>query len=366
MSVPRAGLTVLGARLAGARRVRLVTTAAMLGLSTAFVLLMLALASSLSSLETDPGALGKRYQLTAQQPASAAARVRAIPGVQAAAPRYETEAVDSFSLGETIDVIAYPGDHTVFEAPPLVSGRRLGGPDEAEVGLGLAQALGLDPGSTLAIQLGSGRELRLRVAGVVSSLDHDGRIAYVPAATLLAADPSAADSEQLAVRVRPGANASAVSAQLGPSATAATGAVGRGVPLVAVLRSILRAVAIVDGLVCLYALVQACALTVQERRRTVSVLRAFGAGPSAVGRLLAGGVVALVVPAALLGIVLERLVLGPALARLAASYVTLSLGATGREIGLVLGGLALAGIVAIAWVTRQTTRESVIAGLGAS
>jgi ABC-type antimicrobial peptide transport system permease subunit len=366
LSMPRAGLTVLGARLAGARRLRLLTTAAMLGLSTAFVLLMLALASSLSSLETDPGALGKRYQLTAQQPASAAARVRAIPGVQAAAPRYETEAVDSFSLGETIDLIAYPGDHTVFEAPPLVSGRRLRGPDQAEVGLGLAQALGLDPGSTLAIQLESGRELRLRVAGVVSSLDHDGRIAYVPAGTLLAADPSAAASEQLAVRVRPGVDASAVSAQLGPSATAATGAVGRGVPLVAVLRSILRAVAIVDGLVCLYALIQACALTVQERRRTVSVLRAFGAGPSAVGRMLAGAVVALVVPAALLGIVLERVVLGPALARLAASYATLSLGATGREIGLVLAGLALAGIVAIAWVTRQTTRESVVAGLAAS
>ncbi len=366
MSVPRAGLTVLGMRLAGARRVRLLSTAATLGFSTAFVLLMLALASALSSLETDPGALGKRYQLTAQLPASAAGHVRAIPGVQAAAPRYETEAADSFSLGETVDVVAYPGDHTIFEAPPLISGSRLRGPDQAEVGLGLAQALGVDPGSTLALQLVSGRELRLRVAGVVSSLDHDGRIAYVPAATLLAADPSAADSEQLSVRLKPGASSAAVTAALGPSAAPATGAVGRGVPLVAVLRSILRAVAVVDGLVCLYALIQACALTVQERRRTLSVLRAFGAGSAAVGRLLAGAVIALVVPAALLGIVLERLVLGPALARLAASYVTLSLGASGTEIGLVLAGLLLAGLVAIGWVTRQSTRESVIAGLGAS
>jgi ABC-type lipoprotein release transport system permease subunit len=361
----RAGLTVLGARLAGARRVRLLRTAATLGFSTAFVLLMLALASALSSLETDPGALGKRYQLTSQLPASAAARVRTIRGVQAAAPRYEAEAADSFSLGETVDVVAYPGDHTVFEAPPLVAGRRLRGPDQAEVGLGLAQALGLEPGSTLALQLVSGRELRVRVAGVVSSLAHDGRIAYIPAATLLAADPSAADREQLAVRLKPRANAGAVSAALGTSAAPATGAVGRGVPLVAVLRSILRAVAIVDGLVCLYALIQACALTVQERRRTVSVLRAFGAGWTAVGRLLLGAVTALVVPAALLGIVLERLLLGPAMAHLAASYVTLPLGATGTEIALVLAGLALAGLVAIAWVTRQTTRESVIAGLAA-
>jgi len=362
----RAGLTVLGARLVGARRTRLIATVAALGFSTAFVLLMLALASALSSLETDPQALGKRYQLTADLPASAVAHVRSIPGVQAVAPRYEQQAVDSYSLGETVDVIAYPGDHTVFEAPPLVSGARLRGSGEAEVGVGLAQALGLSPGSTLAIELaGSGTELRLRVAGVVSSLDHDGRVAYVPAAALLAADPSAAADEQLAVVVRPGANVAAVSAAIGAPAAPATGAIGRGVPLVAVLRSILRVVAIVDGLVCLYALIQACALTVQERRRTVSVLRAFGAGGAAVRRLLAGAVIALVVPAAALGIVLERLVLGPALSRLAASYVTLSLGASSSEILAVLAGLAVAGAIAVAWVARQTTRENVIAGMGA-
>jgi ABC-type lipoprotein release transport system permease subunit len=263
-------------------------------------------------------------------------------------------------------VVAYPGEHTIFEAPPLVSGTRLRGAGQAEVGLGLAQALGLSPGSTLAIELSNGRELRLRVAGVVSSLAHDGRVAYVPATALLAADPGAGDSEQLAVRLRPGANATAVSNALGPSATPATGAVGRGVPLVSVLRSILRAVAIVDGLVCLYALIQACALTVHERRRTVSLLRALGAGGPAVRRLLAGAVIALVVPAAVLGIVVERVVLGPALARLAASYVVLPLGASAAEIAAVVAGLALAGVVAVVWVARQAARESVIAGLGGS
>ena len=364
LATRRAGLTVLGARLVGARRTRLVATVCALGFSTAFVLLMLALASALSSLETDPQALGQRYQLTAQLPASEVPRVRAIRGVQAVAPRYEDEAVDSYSLGETIDVIAYPGNHTTFENPPLVSGTRLHGGHEAEVGLGLAQALGLAPGSTLAIQLASGSELRLQVSGVVSSLDHDGRVAYVPAAALLAADPSAAQDEELAVVVKPGASVAAVSTAIGAPAAPATGAVGRGVPLVAVLRSILRAVAIVDGLVCLYALIQACALTVQERRRTISVLRAFGAGGAAVRRLLAGAVLALVLPAAVLGILIERLLLGPALARLAASYVTLPLGASLLEIAAVLAGLALAGAIAVAWVARQTTRESVIAGMG--
>jgi ABC-type antimicrobial peptide transport system permease subunit len=360
----RAGLVRLGARLTTARRARLAATAVALGISTGFVLLMLALAAALVSLETDPGALGKRYQLTASLPPTAAASVDRIPGVAASAPRYEAEAVDSYSLKETIDVIGYPGDHTRFEAPPLLSGTRIAANQHAaEVGAGLADALGLSPGSTLAIQLAGGAELRLRVAGVVGSLDHDGRVAYVPARALLGADPTT--PEQLVVRVKPGADLNAITAALGNTAAPAGGATARGVPLVRTLRAILRAVALVDGLVCLYALIQTSALTVQERRRTISVIRAVGAGAPAVRRLLAGATAALLLPAALVGIALEHFVLGPALARLAAGYATLSLTATAAEIAAVLAGLLLAGAVAVLWVARQSTRESVITGLAA-
>jgi ABC-type lipoprotein release transport system permease subunit len=360
------GLYLLGARLVAARRVRMAATAVTLGVSTAFVLLLLSLASGLSTLETDPGALGKRYQLTASLPPSLVPRVRAIPGVQAAAPRYEEQAADSFSLGETIDVIAYPGDHTVFEDPPLVSGRRLRGAHQAEVGAGLADALGLSPGSTLAVALSSGAELRLRVSGVVSSLDDDGRVAYVPARALLAADPAA--PSQLVVRTSPSADLSKVTAALtalGAPPSPATTATARGAPLVDVLRTILRAIAVVDGLVCLYALIQACALTVQERRRTVAVLRACGAGSAAIHQLLTGTAFALVVPAAALGVLLERVLLGPAVAGLAASYATLPLGASATQVLATLAGLAAAAGVAVAWVSRQASRESVVLELAA-
>jgi ABC-type lipoprotein release transport system permease subunit len=357
----RAGLTRLGVRLAGARRARLAATATALGTSVGFVLLMLALASALTALETDPGALGKRYQLTAQLPASDTSRARAIPGVTAVAARYEDQAVDSFSLGETIDVIAYPGNHTAFEAPPLIEGGRIRSGTQAEVGAGLADALGLAPGSTLAVALPSGKELRLTVSGIVGSLDHDGRVAYVPAAALLRADPTA--SEELVIKTRPGASQAAITAALGGAATPAAGATARGVPLVATLRAILRAVAIVDGLVCLYALIQTCALTVHERRRTIATIRALGAGAPAVRRLLTGAVVALILPAAILGIVVEEFILGPALSNLAAGYAVLPLGATAVEIAAVIAGLVVAGAIAILWVARQTSRQSVVAGL---
>jgi ABC-type antimicrobial peptide transport system permease subunit len=358
------GVTVLGARLVSARRARMAATAVTLGMSAGFVLLLLALASALQTLETDPGALGKRYQLTAQLPPDQASRVRGIPGVQAAAPRYTTDAADSFQLGESIDVIAYPGDHTVFEAPPLSVGRRVRGPDEAEVGAGLADALGLSPGSTLALAFASGAELRVGVTGIVSSLEHDGRVAYLPATALLRADPGA--SEQIAVKLRFGANPSSVSAALtalGAAPQATGGATARGKPLVDTLRTLLRAVAIVDGLVCVYALIQACALTIQERRRTVAVLRACGGGSSAVRRLLAGAAAMLVVPAAAIGILLELLVLGPALSHLAAGYATLPLGASAPEIAAVIAGLAVAAAVAVLWVARQVGREAVVTGL---
>jgi ABC-type lipoprotein release transport system permease subunit len=360
------GLAALGARLVAARRARLIATVITLGLSAGFVLLMLSLASELSSLQTDPGALGERYQLTAALPASAAPSVRRIAGVEAVAPRYDVQAVDSFSLGETIDVIAYPGDHTIFEAPPLTAGRRLRGGGQAEIGQGLAQALGLSPGQTLALALGSGREVRLRIAGVVSSLDHEGRVAYIPAAALLRADPTA--SALLAIRLVPNADPAHVSAALralGVTPAAAGGATARGATLVDILRAIIRAVAIVDGLVCLYALIQACALTTQERRRTIAVLRACGAGPGAVRRLLFGAALTLLIPAGISGFLLERFVLGPALSRLAASYATLPLQATAPEIAVTAAGLLAAAAVAVLWVARQASRESVLTGLAA-
>jgi predicted lysophospholipase L1 biosynthesis ABC-type transport system permease subunit len=360
----RGGLTRLGARLVIARRTRLLATVTMLGFSTAFVLLMIALAGALSSLETDPQELGKHYQLTASAPPAAAARIAGLPGVQAAEPRYEVHAVDAYSLGELVDVIAYPSDHTLFEAPPLAAGGRLRGPHQAEVGVGLAEALGLTPGSELLLELPSGNQLRLRVSGTVSSLDDEGLVAYVPASALLAADPAA--PSQMAVLLRPGANQTAVDRELtriGVQPQLTQGATARGAPLVAVLKAILRAIAIVDGLVCVYALVQACSLTMQERRRTVAVLRACGGGSAAVRRLLLGAVSALVVPAAAVGIALERFVFGPALSQLAAGYAALDLQPTAVEVAAIVAGLALAGVGSTVWVSRAAMRESVVRGL---
>jgi ABC-type lipoprotein release transport system permease subunit len=354
----------LGARLASGRRVRLASTVMTLAICTSFVLLMLALASELETLANDPTALGRRYQLTASLPASVAPRVRSIPGVSAVAPRYEISAADAFSLGEITYVIGFRGDHTAFEDPKLLAGERLRGRGEAEVGQGLAQILGLDVGSTLALTVASGRELRLRVSGIVSSVEHDGRVAFVPAQALLDAEPSA--PEKLAVVVAPNASTQAVATELealGSTVTTTKGVVGSGQTLVDALRALLLTIAAVDGLVCLYTLAQALTLTAAERRSAIAVLRACGAGLASIRALLAGAALAVLVPAAVIAILLERFLLGPVLGGIAAGYASLSLAADAAEIAILLAGLALIGVLAVWWVVRRVSAQSIARGL---
>ena len=173
---------------------------------------MLALASLLERLREDPGTIGKRYQIAVTLDPWLVTEAERLPGVAAVGERYSVDAADSFRLGEPVRLIAYPGDHTEFEAPPLAEGRRIRGPGEIEVGVGLADALGLRPGSVLAAQMPDAEEVRFRVVGIVRALEHDGRIGWVQPDRLLAADPGL--RPQVVVRVSAGADPAAVTRRL--------------------------------------------------------------------------------------------------------------------------------------------------------
>ena len=357
------GFAALGARLALARRGRAAASIAVLAVSAAVVLLMLGLASLVAALRDDPGSVGKRYDLTARLPADRAADVRALPGVADAAPRYVAQGADSFALGEPVKLVAFPGDHTRFEDPPLDVGRRLRRSDEAEVGVGLAQALGIGVGSTLAVQLPGG-EARFRVVGTVRALDDNGRVAYVRPARVLAADPGA--SPQIVVKLDRGADRAAVArglSTLGAAPAAVGGATTRNGAFLGTLAALLRAVAIIDALVCLYALVQGLGLVARERAPTLALLRATGAEGATVGAVLAGAALAVALPAAVLALALERLGLAPLVGHLAAGYADLGPQSSPGQAALALGGLALLGIIAAAWVARRAIAAPPLQGL---
>jgi ABC-type antimicrobial peptide transport system permease subunit len=364
LGIAAGGFGMLGARLALARRGRAVATLAVLTVSGAVILLMLGLASLVAALRDDPGSVGKRYQLTARLPAEALPDVRAIPGVADAGARWVVQGADSFALGEPVKLLAFQGDHTRFEDPPLASGRRERADNEAEIGVGLAQALGIGPGATLAVQLPSGGEARFRVVGTVRAVDTDGRVAYVRPKRLLDADPGL--GSEIVIRLKPGADRAAVGARLrdlGSVPSTVGGATTRNGDFLGILATLLRVVALIDALVCLYALAQSLALTAGERRPTLALLRATGAPATTVGAVLAGAGLAIAVPSALLALALEHWLLAPLVGDLAAGYADLTARPQTGQALLVVGGLAGLAIAAAAWTARRAVSEPPVAGL---
>ncbi len=361
---PAGGLFALGVRFATAARGRWFAAVATIAVCAGVVTLMLALASLLVRLREDPGTVGKRYQLAVSLDNGTIPEARRIPGVDAVGQRYSIDAADSFRLGEPVRLVAYPGDHTDFEDPPLAEGRRIRGPNEVEVGQGMADALGLQPGSVLATQIPDGGEVRFRVTGIVRALENDGRIAWVEPDKLLALRPDL--SPQVVVRVKPGADTAAVTRRLqdlGATLSPVGAAQTDNAAFLAVLAAVLRGVGLAVGLVCLYALIQALTVTARERRGAVALLRAVGADGPSVGTVLAGAAIAVAIPAALAGVVLEVVAFGPLVARLAAGFAALPLAPTAGQIALVAGGLVALAAIATALVARKVLREPVVAGL---
>jgi ABC-type lipoprotein release transport system permease subunit len=369
--VPLPALAGLGARLALARPFRMAMLVTVLAASTAVVLLILAIADTLHGLERNAQTLGTRYQLTVPSSEASVDDVRNVPGVSTAALRFETEAADSFNLGESFRVIAFSGDLAQYEAPPLVEGRRVRSSDEVNVGRGLAQALDLHLGTTLAVQLPIDREVRFHVVGIVDALRDEGLVAYVQAPRLVAAMPSL--SSVVAVKLRSPADLDHVRNVLlsrgataektgGISQDSGVGSIGRS-SFLNVLAALLRSVALLDGLVCVYALAQMLALIARERRRAVAVVRAVGASRVQVFAVFAGAAALVAALAAPLGVGAERLVLGPVVGRLSVSYVTLPLAAGRQTISLVLLGLAVATALAAAWATRSATADAIVGAL---
>ena len=354
------GLAALGVRFATAARARWIAAVATVGVCAGIVTLMLALASLLERLRDDPGTVGKRYQLTVRMDPVDLDAVEAIPGVAAAGTRYVVDATDSFRLDRPFRLVAYPGDHTRFEAPPLAEGRRVRGPGEVEVGLALADALGLRPGSTLAVGLPGGTEARLRVVGVVRALESNGRIAWTQPDRLGDLTPS------VVVRLDAGADRAAVERALfdiGAVPQRVGGATTRNAAFLGVLAAVLRGVGITVALVCLYALVQSLAVTARERRGAVALLRACGGDGTTVGLVLLGAAAAVAIPGALVGVALEVTVLGPLVARLAAGFATLPIAPGAGQVIVVVAGLVVLAAIATALVARRVLREPVVLGL---
>jgi putative ABC transport system permease protein len=176
-----------------------------------------------------------------------------------------------------------------------------------------------------------------------------------------------AGSTTIAVRLEPGASEAVVRRHLvtdsGVAPERVGGATSSSAPFLGAVAALVRGIAAVDGVVCFFALVQALALAARERRATLALLRAVGAGRAAVARVFTGAALVLVVPAAALGLLLERLVLAPGVEHLAAGYAALPLTLTTGQAALVVGGLVALAASASLWAAARSERESIVSGL---
>jgi hypothetical protein len=337
---------LLGARLALARPARLAATSLAIAAALATIFLMLSLARFLLAAERDPSAIGERYSLLVRDTPGALDVVRSTPGVAAAADRWEINGADAFDLGQPMTIVAFgEGGSGVFSGRPLLDGRRASHPGEAEVGRGLALSLGLAPGSTLLVQLPDGGELRLHVSGIVQELSHDGRVAYTDGPTLLAA--RSAITSQIAVRPAAGVSTGTIQQRLaerGLSASASGGLAPAGAPFLGTVVTLLRTVAVIDGLVCVALVLLALVVIARERAPTIAVLRTVGGTQRAVAALLFGAAAAQLLLALPVAYAVERWLLGPRLSGLVARYGALPLAPTVSEVLLVAGG-ATAGAI---------------------
>ena len=441
-------LPVLGVRLVLARPTRAAATVSVVGFAVSVVLAILTIATVLQNLNQQPLSIGKRYQLLVYAQPSQLQQIRSLPGVAAATPFASVEVADSFALDEPFTLTVFGAPPQQYEAPPLVAGHLPQRAEEAEVGVGLADALGLHPGSVLAAQLPDGREMRFRVAGIVQALEDQGRVAYVQSPRLLGLGRGGENGSmhsqgptrpqgptgsigarssrgltgptgstgptgpqgptgtggstgptgpsprpvfygggryggfgfyggQIAVKLQPGASSAAVTKRLArsgkPSTTSTGGIAGQSVQgwasrssgFISILVALLRTVAILDIGVCLYAVGQALALTSQERRRTLAVIRAQGASRLHLFAVFGVAAAFLVLLAWVLAAGLERWAVAPGVAHLAASYVVLALAAGSQLLGLTLAGLLLGAAVVSALLVRAIVRQPVVAGLRA-
>ena len=142
-------------------RAAVAASVATIAVCAGVVTLMLALAALLERLRDDPGTVGKRYQLTARLDPFEVDAVRRSPASPTPPPRYSADVADSFRLGEPLRLVAYPATTRPSRRRRWPTGRRLRSDGEVEVGVGLADALGLRPGSTLAVQPAGGDEVAL-------------------------------------------------------------------------------------------------------------------------------------------------------------------------------------------------------------
>jgi putative ABC transport system permease protein len=271
--------------------------------------------------------------------------LRTQPGTQ----HYVAETDDVVTvagLTQQVPVTAFRGDSS-WTGYPLISGRWLTGPGQADVPTGFLTVTGKAVGDTVMVTFG-GKQLPVRIVGEVFSAQHRGVSMITDWQTLARVSPSLALPDQYDVGLRPGTSAAAYARALGSrlGTDYAVSLNGRSSDVVSLMISLIGTLTLLLSIVAGLGVLNTVVLNTRERVHDLGVFKAVGMTPRqtvamavcwVAGIGLVAGVIA--VPA---GVAVHRYVL-PAMAHSADLGVPASYLNVYR--GWELAALALAGVV---------------------
>jgi putative ABC transport system permease protein len=320
-----------------ARPLRTWLTIATLVVTSIAIVAALAFDRTVQGFADNPALAGDPQALTVEPrdvPGSAvAAAIREQPAVQRAFTATERQV----TVGRESFQVSVIGGDVARAGFVLREGRAPERPDEAMIGYGLQERLGLHVGDRMALDLGD-RTLRTRIVGRYSESEDDGERALITLAGLRSIEPRA-DAGVFKVRVKPGADPAAVAGAIEAAAPGVKATIEE-VDLGAfdAFKAAFYLIAALVLAVALANLVGTTALTIRERVRDIAVLKTLGFTPRQVAFSIAFGA-ALMATAAL--------AIGVPLGLLAANAMLSGVG-SGTGIGPELGLAPATPAVAIA------------------
>src|SRR5215831_12476252 len=251
-------------------------------------------------------------------PLALAAEITAVPGVGRAAVdvSFPVRVLRGGQPAALQPVEAHGWSSAQLTPYRLIAGRKPSGPADVVLSQQLATRLNAKTGSTLNV-LARGTAVALRVTGIAAPASDQAPALFVTDARARALLGRPGQADTIAVYPRPAAAATAVAQRITAvlpvgSALVLTGAArGRAeFPAAAGQSTNLVPLAAVSGglmaMVAVFIVASTLALSVRLRRRQIALLRAVGATPGQVRRLVLSETVLLAVPAAGLAVLLTQ------------------------------------------------------------
>jgi putative ABC transport system permease protein len=200
------------------------------------------------------------------------------PGTQHYVAETDTQ-VTVAGLSQQVRVIAFRGDSS-WTGYPMISGRWLTGPGQADVPTGFLNTTGKSVGDTVTIAFG-GRQIPVKIVGEVFSSQNRGMSMITDWQTLASVSPSLALPDQYDVGLRPGVSASAYAQALGNRLGSSWGEnVGnRKSQVVDLMLGLIGALTLMLAVVAGLGVLNTVVLNTRERVHDLGVFKAVGMTP---------------------------------------------------------------------------------------